>query len=89
MNKMCENLSKVLNYIRGCAKGQAYDDVLAQRNNSTCKTDYKTLAKGAIAALVHMGILTDDDSIMVLSEFERVREIERKRYGEWCEKYAR
>ena len=86
---MCENLSKVLNYIRGCAKGQAYDDVLAQRNNSTCKTDYKTLAKGAIAALVHMGILTDDDSIMVLSEFERVREIERKRYGEWCEKYAR
>ena len=43
--------------------------------------DYKTLAKGAIAALVHMCILTDDDSIMVLSEFERVREIERKRYG--------
>ena len=86
---MCENLSKVLNYIRGCAKGQAYDDVLAQRNNSTCKMDYKTLAKGAIAALVHMGILTDDDSIMVLSEFERVREIERKRYGERCDKYAR
>lgn len=86
---MYENLSKVLSYIRGCAKSQAYDDVLAQRNNQTCKMDYKTLAKGAIAALIHMGILSDDDSIMVLAEFERVREIERKHYGEWCEKYAR
>lgn len=86
---MYENLSKVLDYIRGCARSQAYDDVLAQRNNSICKMDYKTLAKGAIAALVQMGILSDNDSIMVLNEFERVREIERKRYGEWCEKYAR
>ena len=86
---MYENLSKVLDYIRGCARSQAYDDVLAQRNKNTCKMDYKTLAKGAIAALVQMGILSDNDSIMVLNEFERVREIERKRYGEWCEKYAR
>lgn len=86
---MYEKLSKVLDYIRGCARSQAYDDVLAQRNNSTCKMDYKTLAKGAIAALVQMGILSDNDSIMVLNEFERVREIERKHFEEWCDKNAR
>ena len=86
---MYQNLHKVFEYIRDCATQQAYDDVLSQRNNQTYKTEYKTLAKGAVAALVHLKLITDNDVIMILNEFDRVREKEQKRYGEWCEKYAR
>lgn len=73
---MTDYLSDVFDYIRGCAKRQALQNL----STAKYKTDYKTLAKGAISALIYLKILREDDIEMVLNEFDRVCEKEMNKH---------
>lgn len=82
---MIENLSNVIDYIRGCAKEKARDDKFSYHY----KLDYKTLAKGAIAALIHLKLIRDEDVVMYLNEFDRVYNLELEHLEKYIEKYQR
>lgn len=73
---MTDYLSDVFDYIRECAKRQALQNL----STDNYKTDYKTLAKGAISALIYLKILREDDIEMVLNEFDRVCEKEMNKH---------